>query len=267
VGNALILLRDGLRRFAEAELKAHYGDRWKSMVHDLLPGTRFGKSAEETWRDVGAILIVMDRCWGEIFRPSLGRAERSLINELIDIRNRWAHQQPFSLDDTYRALDSVARLLAAISAPETSHAVEARAKLLRTRLIEQRPGGASRQAVAASQGQKSDRKHQDDAPTVDFESLWADLRSRLQRGTSMKSWSRDKGFLSLSFTIADVEPNAVTVSSAGTSKPRRIGKSEFGKVSSAWDQYCSGRLSRAEILKISHNSSYIFGILKWLESH
>ena len=42
--------------------------------------------------------------------------ERNYVRELIDARNRWAHQEPFSSDDAYRALDSAERLLQAISA-------------------------------------------------------------------------------------------------------------------------------------------------------
>lgn len=48
--------------------------------------------------DVGA--------WNDVFRRTLGAAERSLLSELR--RNTWAHQQAFSSDDAYRALDSAA---------------------------------------------------------------------------------------------------------------------------------------------------------------
>ena len=34
------------------------------------------------------------------------------------MRNRWAHQDPFSTDDPYGAIDSAARLLTAVSAPQ-----------------------------------------------------------------------------------------------------------------------------------------------------
>ena len=42
-----------------------------------------------------------------VFGKKLGNAERTLVNELRTIRNDWAHQEPFSTDDTYRALDSI----------------------------------------------------------------------------------------------------------------------------------------------------------------
>ena len=53
-----------------------------------------------------------------VFRKTLGQAERTLVSELGDVRNRWARQNPFSTGDTYRALDSAGRLLTAVSVPQ-----------------------------------------------------------------------------------------------------------------------------------------------------
>ena len=49
---------------------------------------------------------------------TLGHAERSLVSELREVRNKWAHQQAFSSDDADRALDSTERILTAVSAPQ-----------------------------------------------------------------------------------------------------------------------------------------------------
>jgi hypothetical protein len=55
--------------------------------------------------DVAALLKLMWEGWNEVFGRTLGRAERSLVQELRDWRNKWAHQEPFSSDDADRALD------------------------------------------------------------------------------------------------------------------------------------------------------------------
>ena len=73
--------------------------------------------------DAAALLKVMWDSWNDVYRNTLGHAEHSLVSELRDVRNRWAHQEQFSSDDTYRALDSTHRLLTAVSALE---AVESR---------------------------------------------------------------------------------------------------------------------------------------------
>lgn len=137
VGRALELLRDGLRPFVERELKSRHGDRWTSEVKMALSDKRLGTRKGDTLQDVAVLLVVMDKTWGQVFGAILGRAERSLVNELVDIRNRWAHQEPFSTDDTYRALDSVGRLLTAVSAPESADFEKMKMELLRVKFDEQ----------------------------------------------------------------------------------------------------------------------------------
>ena len=83
------------------------------------------------------LLKVMWDSWNDIFGRTLGRAERSLVQELRDVRNRWAHQHNFSGDDTYRALDSVHRLLLAVSAPQADEVDKLKTELLRVRFDEQ----------------------------------------------------------------------------------------------------------------------------------
>ena len=87
--------------------------------------------------DVAGLLRVMWESWNEVYRNTLGHAERSLVSELREVRNRWAHQEAFSSDDAYRALDSTHRLLAAVSASETTEVESMKMELLRVRFDEQ----------------------------------------------------------------------------------------------------------------------------------
>lgn len=51
---------------------------------------------------------------------TLDFSERSLVSGLRETRNKWAHQEPSSTDDARRGLDSVARSLTVISAPQAA---------------------------------------------------------------------------------------------------------------------------------------------------
>ena len=53
----------------------------------------------------------------------LGHVERSYAGELIDVRNKWAHEKPFTSDDVYRALDTMQRLLLSVSEGNQAEAV------------------------------------------------------------------------------------------------------------------------------------------------
>jgi hypothetical protein len=137
VGKAMDLLRQGLQPFIERECQAQHGKYWVTAVTS-------GWRNELTWRDddtphldIAALLKLMWEQWHEVFRKTLGFAERSLVSELRDFRNRWAHQEPFSTDDAYRVLDSAARLLTAISAPQADEIERMKMELLRLRFDEQ----------------------------------------------------------------------------------------------------------------------------------
>jgi predicted AAA+ superfamily ATPase len=142
VGKALDLLRDGLRPFIEREMKAQYQQAWFEEAKAALSPQQlnFAGTEEEPLNDVAAVLGVLWNQWNIIFRRTLGQAERSLVSELRDVRNRWAHQRVFGSDDAYRALDSVSRLLTAVSAAQADEVEKMKMELLRVRFDEQARG-------------------------------------------------------------------------------------------------------------------------------
>src|SRR6266567_3486128 len=155
IGKALDLLNQGLFPFMKRELKASYGDTWfeqasANLREYQMPGKGDG---DEHW-DTQALLSVMWDQWNVVFRNVLGQAERSLVSEMREVRNKWAHQEPFSTDDAYRALDSVQRLLTAVSAADQASEVERqKQELLRIRFEEQARKEVRKAAVAPIEGQ------------------------------------------------------------------------------------------------------------------
>lgn len=139
VGKALDLLKDGLRPFVERELKSQYQQRWFEEVKTALSPQQLsfaGTESDPQW-DIARVLAVIWNRWNEVFRKTLGQTDRTLVSELRDARNKWAHQQPFSTDDAYRCLDSATRLLTAVSAPEAAEIEKMKMELLRVRFDEQ----------------------------------------------------------------------------------------------------------------------------------
>jgi predicted AAA+ superfamily ATPase len=154
VGKALELMNRGLQPFVERELKAVHGHRWMDVAQEGLREAKVGGGAGGALRwDSQAILAVMVNQWNVVFKNTLGQAERSLVGELREVRNRWAHQNPFSTDDAYRALDSIHRLLVAVSAEEAAEVERQKQELLRVRFEEQARREARKGAVAAIEGQ------------------------------------------------------------------------------------------------------------------
>jgi predicted AAA+ superfamily ATPase len=151
VGKSLELLAKGLKPFVEREMRSVYQAGWFEEARRSVGGSQLqllGDADNPEW-DAAGVLVTMWNQWNEVFRKTLGPTERSIVNELRDVRNRWAHQRPFSSDDSYRALDSAARLLSAVSSREADEVERMKLELLRVRFDEQVRTEKRRAAAAA----------------------------------------------------------------------------------------------------------------------
>src|SRR5271166_5112990 len=138
VGKAMDLLRAGLAPFVEREVQAAVkaGSMRMDTVRRFVDDPMLGNKPIAQW-DVAGLLKLMWETWNDVFRTILGPAERGLVGELRGHRNKWAHQEPFSSDDTDRALDSTSRLLAAVSAPQADDVGKMKMELRRLVFDEQ----------------------------------------------------------------------------------------------------------------------------------
>lgn len=138
VGKAMDLLKAGLGPFVDREFQSAL-NQGKVTAEILAPFTddpKLGNKPPSEW-DVSPLLRMMWDTWNAIFRTTLGFAERSLVSELRNHRNAWAHQETFSSDDAYRVFDSAGRLLSAISATQADDIEKMKMELLRLRFDEQ----------------------------------------------------------------------------------------------------------------------------------
>ncbi len=152
VGRTMELLKGGLGPFVDREFKSIYKDRAAAEFQRFLGEDRPSAKKAVNTSDVAALLKVMWDSWNDVFRLTLGPAERSLVSELREHRNRWAHQEAFSGDDAYRALDSAGRLLNAVSAPQADDIEKMKTELLRLRFDEQARSEKRKSAGTAIEG-------------------------------------------------------------------------------------------------------------------
>jgi len=152
VGRALKLLQEGLYPYFEREMIATYTQQWP-----LRAAKYFDKDSVAVQTslktDLYDFLKYMWQEWNDVFRKTLGKADRSLLSECQDIRNTWAHNPTFTTDDAYRALDTISRLLTAISAPEADQVEKQKQELMRLRYEDQARRETRKAAVAPTEGQ------------------------------------------------------------------------------------------------------------------
>ena len=156
VGKAMELLKAGLAPFVEREFKNLYKGLALVEAQRFMTSERLDANRPFVAWDTAVLLRLMWDAWNDVLRKTLGQAERSLVSELRDVRNRWAHQEPFSGDDADRALDSAERLLTAVSAPQADEVRKVKMELRRTIFDEQarndrrRSAGTAIESAAAS---------------------------------------------------------------------------------------------------------------------
>ncbi|MGV2338771.1 MAG UNVERIFIED_CONTAM: hypothetical protein LVR18_33725 [Planctomycetaceae bacterium] len=118
VSNALEVLAIGLRPYVA-----------RCVSDELLAENQQTRNDIQSW-DAQALLVFMWDHWNDVFRYQLNFVERSLISELREYRNRWAHQQHIHENDVYRINDSIERLLLAVGSPAAQQAARLRRESL-----------------------------------------------------------------------------------------------------------------------------------------
>src|SRR6266498_3176503 len=91
VGKALELLGQGLAPFVERELKSVLGAKWQDALTEGAPHSSGAKKRDQP--KLADPYLLLGALWNQsnnVFSKTLGHAERSLVSELRDIRNRWA---------------------------------------------------------------------------------------------------------------------------------------------------------------------------------
>ena len=119
VGQALTLLRDGIKPGVERAWKAMYGPNWMQQVNSVLYQSDHSPSAD----DLAFLVKGLQATWKPIFGKVLPHQTRNYISLLRTARNDWAHLEPFSSDDTIRILDQCEVVLQDFKAPEQADRV------------------------------------------------------------------------------------------------------------------------------------------------
>jgi Swt1-like HEPN len=116
-------LARGLGPFVNKQMAAAFpgGKDWMKILAARNPSP-YGTGQRYSLSDPRFLLRVITQEW-RVFKDQLSRVEQGFATELRDTGNRWAHGDPFSADDTYRALDTMERLLTAIGAAEQASEV------------------------------------------------------------------------------------------------------------------------------------------------
>lgn len=115
---AFTMLRPWFAGYIGMEMSKVYGNNWYTVVRntlsdqsrDLPPRDDYNTMVDAL--DIANCIRLLTRCWNDVFGKKLSLDYKTWANELMGVRNRTSHfggEAPND-DDTYRALDTMARL-------------------------------------------------------------------------------------------------------------------------------------------------------------
>ena len=129
-------MQDGLHNFVLQSVKSGLGTNWPQRILGEFPTWQTDPDGK-IHLDTQKLLQIMIKFWHEAFRSTLDQTHRALVSELVEVRNKLAHERTFSYDDAERALDSMRRLLDAVSAGQSvAEITRMREQILRTKFTE-----------------------------------------------------------------------------------------------------------------------------------
>jgi len=144
IQKALDLLRDGLAPKCEETWQGFYGDDWLQQVNQQF----HHPERDPNPNDIAFVFKGVKVTWNEVFGHGFAPAIRSLVFEVAEVRNNWAHQGSFSSDDTSRALDSMERVLEAFGNSTQRQAIRALRRDLMRQVFEEEARGERRKTAA-----------------------------------------------------------------------------------------------------------------------
>ncbi len=138
IQQAFRLLLPVFNKYVTGEIIGVYGKNWWQEVLATLDDQKEHLPVEGEDKDLIASLDIancirlLERKWNDLFRKKLARDYRTWANELLGTRHKLAHigEEDFSQDDTWRALDTVARFCSAFD-EETAEKVREMLRKLR----------------------------------------------------------------------------------------------------------------------------------------
>jgi hypothetical protein len=148
IGRSLEALRVGLSPYFLREVRTKFKDEeWMAESWHALENKPQYKEAQILLEadvdefakkvEVNALLQLVRRYDRDVFFEKLGHVGKTYLSEIQSARNKWAHQETFSVIDAHRVVDTITRLLEMISSEEAKVTEEHARILLRTRYDEE----------------------------------------------------------------------------------------------------------------------------------
>ncbi len=158
VDRGLMLLRAALLPFVREQLAAAHGDQWerfaRSVAFEDKPSHYGDRDKPFDRYDIQVLLSIMKRTWNEVFRARLDHRTRTLVFQMVEVRNSSAHDDEFSDADAVQYLNNALKICQRIGAAQTGEVEQLLTSFTKARFNDAKdvPAGVPPATVPAAQG-------------------------------------------------------------------------------------------------------------------
>ncbi len=118
VARALYLLKLDLDNFVAREFTNYHQDQTLTVLNQILGQSRDSQKPFQNMKTQD-LLTVVQASWWNVFDRAMGGIEPGVVREVALTHEAWAARNSFNGESAFHALNSVERLLAAMSSPST----------------------------------------------------------------------------------------------------------------------------------------------------
>lgn len=95
--------------------------------------------------------------------------------------------------------------------------------------------------------------------------VWEQVLRLLETRTKFNTWSISSGWLNTEFELVKVNEFKIELVASVERQARKLSPADFAHLAKYWEAYKAGKISRPELKKISHHTSYILPLFKLIE--
>jgi hypothetical protein len=103
------------------------------------------------------------------------------------------------------------------------------------------------------------------ANIIDPVNIWEKVLELVGKRTKFNTWSIANGWLDTEFELKINSQNKIELLATKERGARIFVPATFTSLAKSWYDYKSGKISRPELKKLSHHSSYVLPLLKLIE--
>lgn len=152
VDEALELVREGLTAYFQWLITSKYGEEeWEKALALSASGGSVGATP-----DISRLVSIFHFYRKELMADAMGKTGVNSMHVLQEVRNEHMHQQPFSTQDTLRALDTARRLLEIANEPKLAAQVQKSYEAVMREMLSKQQYDEARKVTASINSQGSE---------------------------------------------------------------------------------------------------------------